>query len=70
MVLLYFSFLTIFSPYFLEDMIRMHERKGDCFGLCCCKEDSKLCCGGRFLNTRNKKFSKLIEEDRVIDEEN
>ena len=35
-VMLYFSFLTIFSPWFLEDLERMHKRKGDCFGLCCC----------------------------------
>ena len=39
-VMLYFSFLTLFSPWFLEDMTRLHNRKGDCFGLCCCAEDS------------------------------
>ena len=25
-VMLYFSFLTIFSPWFLEDMLRLHNR--------------------------------------------
>ena len=45
-VMLYISFLTLFSPWFLEDMTRMHSRKGDCFGLCCCKDDSVLFCKG------------------------
>ena len=58
-VMLYFSFLTIFSPWFLEDMQRMHQRKGDCFGLCCCKDDSILFCKGNLLNQRQRKFSNL-----------
>ena len=45
-IMLYFSFLTLFSPWFFEDMQRLHNRKGECFGLCCCKEDSILCCKG------------------------
>ena len=68
-VMLYFSFLTIFSPWFLEDMQRMHNRKGDCFGLCCCKEDSFLCLKGKLLTNRQRSFSRLpipddAEEDR------
>ena len=47
-VMLYFSFITIFSSFFLEDLTRLHKRKGECFGLCCCKENSALflkgCC--------------------------
>ena len=30
---------------------------GDCFGVCCCKEDSALFCRGRFLSNRLSKFS-------------
>ena len=62
-IMLYFSFLTIFSPWFLEDMRRLHGRKGECFGLCCCKEDSLFVCKGTFLSKRQKKFSKLIDQD-------
>ena len=51
-VMLYFSFLTIFSPWFLEDMQRLHKRKGECFGLCCCKENSILFCKGSCLSQR------------------
>ena len=49
---LYFSFLTIFSPWFIHDMRRQESRRGDCFGLCCCKEDSVFCFRGHFLNNR------------------
>ena len=51
-VMLYFSFLTIFSSWFIEDMRRLHKRRGDCCGLCCCKDDSILFCRGRFLSRR------------------
>ena len=71
-VMLYLSFLTIFSPWFLEDMERMHKRRGDCFGLCCCKEDSIFCCRGSFLRKRNKRFSRLIgyddNQDNTVEE--
>ena len=60
-VCLYLSFLTIFSPFFLEDLKRMHKRRGDCFGLCCCKEDSILCCRGRLLSRRLRNFSNSKE---------
>ena len=42
--MLYFSFLTIFAPLYLEDLRRLHRKKSDCCGLCCCKEDSLICC--------------------------
>ena len=50
--MLYFSFLIIFSPWFLEDMIRQHNRRGECFGLCCCKEDSLFFCRANCLSQR------------------
>ena len=49
---LYFAFLTIFSSLFLEDLRRLHRKKGDCFGICCCKEDSIICCRGALLTER------------------
>ena len=51
-IMLYISFLTIFSPFFLNDLKRMHNRKGDCCGLCMCKTDTILCCKGYFLTTK------------------
>ena len=33
--------------------------KGDCCGICCCKEDSVFCCRGRFLSKRQREFSGL-----------
>ena len=56
---IYFSFLTIFAPWFLEDMRRMHKRDPDCFGLFCCGEDSLFCCKGNFLTNRQRNFSGL-----------
>jgi len=58
-ITLYFSFLTIFSPYFINDLRKMHRRKGDCCGLCCCKEDTFICCYARFLSKKQRVFSKL-----------
>ena len=65
-VTLYISMLTIFSPWFLNDMQRMHSKKGDCCGFCCCKEDSFLFCYGRFLTNRQKRFTSTLEEPTVV----
>jgi len=51
-IMLYFAFLTIFSPWFVNDLRRMQRKKGDCCGLCCCKEDTIICCRGRFLSKK------------------
>ena len=56
---LYIAFLTIYSPWFYEDFKRMHRLQGDCCGICCCKDDSILCCRGYFLTKRLREFSKL-----------
>ena len=68
---LYISFLTLFAPWFLEDMRRLHLRKGECFGLCCCKEDSIWCCKGQLLSVRLRKFSHIatVEEEQDTREE-
>ena len=57
-IALYFSFLTIFAPWFLHDLRRQHNLKGDCCGVCCCKEDVLICCKGKLLTERQSKFSK------------
>ena len=51
-IALYFSFLTIFSPWYVNDLRRMHAMKGDCFGLCFCKPDSVICCRSYFLTKK------------------
>ena len=51
-VFLYISFLTIFATFLLNDMRRQEAKKGDCFGLCMCKADSRLCCKGYFLTQK------------------
>jgi hypothetical protein len=49
---LYFGFLTIFSPWFFNDLKRQHAKKGDCCGLCCCRQDTIFCCKGYFLTEK------------------
>ena len=71
-IALYISFVTIFSPFFLYDLRRMHKRKSDCCGLCCCKEDTIVCCQGYFLTKRQKEFAEIPqqldhEEDKTED---
>jgi len=51
-LMLYLSMLTIFTPFLVSDLRRMHSKKGDCCGLCCCKVDSAICCRGKFLTQR------------------
>ena len=40
-------------------MKRVEQRKGECCGLFCCKEDTLLCCKGYFLSPKQKKWSGL-----------
>jgi len=49
---LYLSVLTIFLPMVSWDTKRIEARKGECFGLCCCAEDSKICFKGSFLSDK------------------
>lgn len=43
---LYFYTVTLFSALFYLDLNRQAKRKTDFCGLCCCKEDSIICCKG------------------------
>lgn len=43
-LMLYLTVLTIFTPVLAWDTRRIHARTGDCCWLCCCKEDSGICC--------------------------
>ena len=55
-IALFFASITIFSAFMVWDLKRQTARKGDCCGLCCCKEDTMLCCGGRFLTPKQKAY--------------
>ena len=52
MITLYFAFMTIFAPIYINDLKRLFAKKGDCCGLCCCKTDTVLCCRGYFLTKK------------------
>ena len=47
------------------DIRRLHKRKGDCCGLCCCPEDIFCCCFGKLLSPKQAKFSGLYEEKKI-----
>ena len=68
---LYIAFLTLFSPWFFEDLKRMHNLQGDCCGLCCCKDDTIFCLRGYFLTQRLRQFSGLEKapSKRQVEEE-
>ena len=66
--MLYFAFITIFSAFIVSDLRRIHNRKGDCCGLCCCKYDSVLCCRGHFLSSRQREFLSPESKDKEPEE--
>ena len=49
---LYLAVLTIFLSIMAWDVKRVHRRKRECCGLCCCSEDSVICCRGYFLSDK------------------
>ena len=51
-LMLYVTLLTIFTPVMVWDTKRIANKKGDCCRLCCCKEDSIICCKGYFLSDK------------------
>ena len=51
-IMLYFTVLTIFTPIMAFDTRRVQRRKGDCHGLCCCSEDTLICCRGFWLSDK------------------
>ena len=56
---LYLLALDYFLCFVAWDMKRVEQRKGECCGLFCCKEDTILCCKGYFLSPKQKKWSGL-----------
>ena len=62
-VMLYLCVITVFLCIVVWDTRRTTSKNKECFGLCCCKEDSAIFFKGRFLTPIQKKFS-LLEEKR------
>ena len=69
-IALYLSFLTVFLSWYISDLRRMHNRKGDCCGLCCCKEDALVCCKGYFLTKKQMQFSGGTTDATAEDDSN
>ena len=46
-VMLWISNMTLFLAVVVWDTRRVNEKRKECFGICCCAEDSALCCGGK-----------------------
>lgn len=51
-LMLYITVIFIFVPAMIWDTKRVESKKADCMGLCCCTEDSTICCKGKFLSDK------------------
>ena len=58
-IMLYLTVLTIFLPFVVFEAVRVHKKKRECCGVCCCKEDSVLFCKGRYLTPVQKRYSEI-----------
>ena len=56
-IMLYVTVVLIFTPAMAWDTRRINAKRGDCCGLCCCAEDTWICCFGYFLSDKQKAFS-------------
>ena len=55
--MLYLTVMTVFLCILYWDTYRASKRCKECCGLCFCKEDTILCCGGIFLANNQREFS-------------
>ena len=69
-VMLYVTVVLIFTPAMAWDTRRINAKRGDCCGICCCSEDTWICCRGYFLSDKQKTFSSVeanpTHDDRKI----
>lgn len=61
-VALYLVVMTVFLCVVIWDTERISRKKGECCGLCCCKQYSLLCCKGFFLSPKMIAYGTLVEE--------
>lgn len=55
--MLYANNMTIFMAVVVWDTQRVQKRQKECFGLFCCKENSKLCCKGKLASPKQRDFT-------------
>ena len=66
-IMLYVTVVLIFTPVMAWDTRRINAKRGDCCGLCCCAEDTWICCKGYFLSDKQKVFSFAQTETKPED---
>ena len=54
---LYVSNMTIFLAVVVWDTQRVEALKRECFGLFCCKENSRICCKGKLASPKQRDFT-------------
>ena len=55
--MLYITVILIFMPAVAWDIRRVEKKRGDCLGICCCGEDTIICCKGAFLSEKQYAYS-------------
>ena len=56
-MMLYFTVMTFFLCVVVWDTERVGLKRGECCGLCMCKEDTVICCKGSCLSKKMKNYS-------------
>ena len=64
-IMLYSCVITFFLSVLVCDVHRVERRGKECCGLCCCAEDSAICCSGRFLTPLQREFSGIQDGERA-----
>ena len=59
--MLYFVNMTFFLAVVVWDTRRVQDRKKECFGLCCVRENSRLCCKGRCSSPKQREYSGNVQ---------
>lgn len=62
-VMLYLTVMSFFLAVVVWDTERVGRKKGECCGLCMCKEDNIICCKGSCLSNKQKAYSNVEFED-------
>ena len=68
-ICLFFLMITLFFCILAWDTKRVGKLEPECCGLCCCKEDSAICCRGRFLSDKQRKYSGINDVEQTVKDE-
>ena len=61
--MIYLIVMTVFLAVVVWDTERVGRKKGECCGLCMCKQDSIICCKGFFLSKKMIEYGTLSTDD-------